>query len=425
MKYFLSATLMLSFFVQSVAQEIDNIYSDYEMKDGSIYTGYISRQSFIDKTVTLTAVSAMRVMDKADVSINSTLSMTPISALEEKMQNWLKKHPNFVPNYNSKSTVPIVKIEDLRKQHIYHDALLIQRGAKVKFLTCDNEIINIPTDDIVKLTKPARHAGVMSGVIERFSTKVYEEDIKGQVVCQDMRDGTINILDDLGYTFSIKSSDVTSRSEILIDPELPYTEQCPFIETVHTKDATYCGFISKQVFGTKFMPGYLHVQTDLNQVERVEYPNIREITRRLNEEYKPIVIPEISDDDYYVCDSLANPCTLSKIPGNEDGIYYVSENKDSSKSHLIISVDNVKDGVKVQLKSSPKNKNIIFVPLKKSIEKKNVTKYSFTLQREIFAKDRPTTKHGIDTFVYEVDPVPGNYVLFRKDIREAVWIEIR
>ncbi len=426
MKCLISTTLLLSFCIQSIAQETDYIYSDYEMKDGSVYTGYISRQSFTDKSVTLSTVSALKVMDESDVSIDPTLSITPISALEDEMRNWLKKHSNILPDSSSKSTVPITVVEDRKNQHTYRNALLVQRGEKVKFITCENVDVDVKADDIVKLTKTVRPAGIFSGVNERFSTKRYEDDLNGQVVCQDMTNGTIYILGDKGYQFNIKNSDIISRSEILIDSELPYNEQCPFIETVHTKDGTYCGFISKQVFGTKDIPGYLLVQTALNQVDRVEYSDITEIRRRPNEQYKPVILPVIAEDEYYVCDTIAYPCNLSKINGKEVE-YCVNENKDSTKTHIILDKNSVLNGLKVQIKSNPNNKNIILVPLKsvdKYLVKKYNSKYSFNLNDEIFARES-YTKHGIDTYIYKIEPSIGHFVIFRKDMLQAVWIEIK
>lgn len=426
MRCLVSTILFLSLCIQGVAQGTDYIYSDYEMKDGSVYTGYISRQSFTDKSVTLSTVSALKVMDETDVSVDPTLSLTPISALEDEMRNWLKKHPCILPDYSSRSIVPIAVIEDRKSQHTYRNALLVQRGEKVKFITCENENVDVNADDIVKLTRAVRPAGIFSGVNERFSTKRYEDDINGQVVRQDMEKGTIYILGDNGYQFNIRISDILSRSEILVDSELPYNEQCPFIETVHTKDGTYCGFISKQVFGTKDAPGYLLVQTALNQVDRVEYSDITEIHRSPNEQYNPVILPDIAEDEYYVCDTIAYPCSLSKINGNEVE-YCVNENNDSTKTHIIVDKNSVLNGLKIQIKSNPNNKNIILLPLnsvKNNLIKKYNSNYSFNLNDEIFARES-YTKHGIDTYIYNVEPSIGHFVLFRKDMLQAVWIEIK
>jgi hypothetical protein len=429
MKYLVSKILLLSFCIQSVAQEVDYIYSDYEMKDGTIYTGYISSQSFTDKTITLTTISALKVMDEVDAKINSTFSITPISTLDGKMQNWLNSHSYILPDSNNKSTVVLTVIEDRKNQRKYDDVILVQRGEKVKFIACENEKVKVNVNEIVKFTKSARPSRISSGLNECFSTRKYGNDITGQVVCQNMKEGTICILGDEGYQFNIKTADIISRSEILIDPELPYNEQCPFIETVKTKNGSYSGFISKQVFGTKDMPGYLLVQTSLNHVDRVEYADIIEIQRQPNERYKPIILPNISENEYYVCNKFAYPCVLNRIQSKDEDTYYVYENNDSTRTHIVLNINNIKSGVYVQIKTNPLNKNLIFVPLKNVysnsiVSLKYKAKYYFNLDDEIFPK-KCETKHGIDTFVYEIEQKKGHYVLFRKDKHEAVWIEIK
>ena len=398
------------------------------MKDGSVYTGYISRQSFIDKSITVSAVSALMVKDEGDVIIDSILSMTPISALESEMRIWLNKHSYILPDSSSNYKVPIAVIEDKKKQRTYRNALLVQRGEKVKFITCEDENVNVKTNDIVKMTRTVRPAGVLSGLNERFSIKKHEGGITGQVVCQDMINGIIYILGEKGYQFSFNNSDVISRSEILIDSELPYIEQCPFIETVHTKDTTFCGFISKQVFGTKESSGYLLVQTANSQIDSVKYSDITEIHRNLNEQYKSVILPEISDNEYYVCNTIAYPCNLTRVQNKDGDTYYVNENNDSTKMHIILNINSIQSGVKVQIKSDPHNKSIFFVPLKdvespKLIKKINA-EYYFNLNNKIFPKGNET-KHGIDIFTFEIELYKGHYVLFREDKLEAVWIEIR
>ncbi len=267
---------------QSLAQNIDHFYSDYELKDGSVYTGYISHQSFTGKFVTITATSAVIVMDEPDVNIDTILSITPVSLLEKEMCTMLTKRPHIFPN-PSNPTVAVVDIKDCKKQYIYHNAVLLQRGEKVKFLTCENDSISIPTDNIVQVTKLPRPADCSYGVNERIATRRFMSDLEGQIVNQNLENGTIDLLSKNEYLYRIKSSDVISRCGVLIDSTLPYNMQYPFIETVITNDGTYCGNIIRQEYGTKDKPGFLLIQTDNNQAERVNYSDIRDIYRKLND----------------------------------------------------------------------------------------------------------------------------------------------
>ena len=282
MRWLLFSILLFLVLTQNIAQNIDHFYSNYELKDGSVYTGYISHQSLTGKFVTITATSAVIVMNETDVNIDTILSITPVSLLEDEMRTLLTKRPHILPN-PSNPTVAVVDIEDCKKQYIYHNAVLLQRGEKVKFLTCEDDSISIPIDNIVQVTKLPRPADFSYGINERIETKRYVGDIEGQIVNQNLNNGTIDILSKNEYLYRIKSSDIISRSEVPIDSALPYSMQCPFTETVHTNDKTYCGYIIRQVYGTKDQPGLLFIQTDNNQEERINYSDIRDIYRKRND----------------------------------------------------------------------------------------------------------------------------------------------
>ena len=51
MKRLFVTIMLLPALWQATAQNHDYIYSDFEMKDGSIYTGYVSHQSFSEGTI--------------------------------------------------------------------------------------------------------------------------------------------------------------------------------------------------------------------------------------------------------------------------------------------------------------------------------------------------------------------------------------
>lgn len=83
MKRLFVTIMLLPVLWQATAQNHDYIYSDFEMKDGSIYTGYVSHQSFSEGTIKINARVILKNLPSESVSIETCEDNKPRTELSK------------------------------------------------------------------------------------------------------------------------------------------------------------------------------------------------------------------------------------------------------------------------------------------------------------------------------------------------------
>ena len=89
MKRLFVTIMLLPAVWQATAQNHDYIYSDFEMKDGSIYTGYVSHQSFSEGTIKIDARVILKNLPSESVGIETCEDNKPRTELSKSMRTWL------------------------------------------------------------------------------------------------------------------------------------------------------------------------------------------------------------------------------------------------------------------------------------------------------------------------------------------------
>lgn len=424
MKRLLVTFILLPAVLQATAQKLDYIYSDFEMKDGSIYTGYVSHQSFPEGTVKIDAQVIFKNLPSESVSIETCEDKKKRTELSKSMQTWLDARTWLTPIEDS--IVTVAGIKDKISGTTYEDAVILSKGETVKFVAISNKEITAKNSDILATTKMKRPANVLSGTHEVYETNKHEYK-EPLATCKKVN-GTITFTDKDGVQDSIIGKNLLSCKIMLLDSNQPYIEQIPFIETIVTQNNKYQGYITQQVFGQKGKSGYLMIRTGNSTIERVEYGDIKEIIRIENKkDFKPIikkgnVAANNNEYSYILCDTIVAQPLPSKV-SVQNGTCYIQDNINLAHMQVNVSKELVVNGLKLATKEDPRNANLIFAPI--TAEKNFPEKLShFSLNEQMGAKEH-NIGDGTESFVFPMGKVPGYYALYRKDTKEVVVIAIK
>ena len=393
------------------------------MKDGSIYTGYVSHQSFSEGTIKIDARVILKNLPSESVSIETCEDNKPRTELSKSMRTWLDVRTWLIPAKDS--VVTVARIKDKNSGTTYDNAVILSKGETVRFVAISSEEIAAKNSDILATTKMKRPANVLSGTHEVYETNNHE--YKEPLATCKKGNGTITFTDKDGIQDSIIGGNLLSCKIMLLDSNQPYIEQIPFIETIVTQNDKYQGYITQQVFGQKGKSGYLMIRTGNSTIERVEYGDIKEILRIENKkDFKPIMKRNVAatnnEDSYILCDMIVAQPLPSKV-NVQNGTCYIQDNINLPHMRVNVSKELVVNGLKLETKEDPRNVNLIFAPI--TVEKNFPEKLShFSLNEQKGAKEH-SIGNGTEYFVFPMGKVPGYYALYRKDTKEVVVIAIK
>ena len=395
------------------------------MKDGYIYTGYVSHQSFSEGTIKIDARVILKNLPSESVGIETCEDNKPRTELSKSMRTWLDARTWLIPAKDSVVTVAGVK--DKISGTTYENAVILSKGKTVRFVAISNEEIAAKNSDILATTKMKRPANVISGTHEVYETNNHE--YKEPLATCKKGNGTITFTDKDGIQDSIIGGNLLSCKIMLLDSNQPYIEQIPFIETIVTQNDKYQGYITQQVFGQKGKSGYLMIRTGNSTIERVEYGDIKEILRIENKkDFKPIIIKKgnvaatNNEYPYILCDTIIAQPLPSKV-NVQNGTCYIQDNINLPHMRVNVSKELVVNGLKLETREDPRNANLIFAPI--TVEKNFPEKLShFSLNEQKGAKEH-SIGNGTEYFVFPMGKVPGYYALYRKDTKEVVVIAIK
>lgn len=408
---------------QATAQNHDYVYSDYEMENGTIYTGFISCQSFIENTITIDAKVVLKVIPTKEVCIYSEEKGKSISDLDENLRAWLAGHPHLLQAPDSCITIGNIKIEENGMETTYNDAVLLEKEANIKFVAVHREEKTVNSRALLTTTKKKLPDNVLSGVKEICETK---DRSQGQVI-RKQKD-SILVIDNNGKEKIISKDTVAKNRVIFMDNSQPYIEQIPFIETVVTKTGNHEGYIKEQIYATNGKPGYILIQTGNSSIERVEYADIQEIRRAENKDFRPIFEQNTSTkrhieaDQYIICDSITANTLPSKVHV-ENMTCYIEDNINLPYNVVNLSSEQVKNGLKFEFKKNDENFDIILAPvtLKKNFPK---SLSFFSLNNPEIAVEHEN-RDDIETYIFQIDKATDHFAIYNKGTGKVVIINVK
>lgn len=455
------STLSLLTFIATIlpvqAQNDSYIYSDFEMKDGTVFTGYISRQSLVKETIEIKAHAIVKSINKIDAIIDPS---TKVSAgdLEKKTQDWLSSHIYEIPIYgevlqaeksgtithstpsesmNKNMLLETGNVTDIANTPItYKHVILLSKAETVKFLLMKDTLIETKRQDIVAITKKLRPDNTTSGILERYETTSHAHTLEGQVTRKEMR-GEITLVSDSNSIYNFQDADIISYDQVPINSEQPYWEQMPFTETVIAKNGIYEGLIIRVKRGDENKSAFMLIRTGKEgSTNKVSYDDIQEIRRAPNKAFRPVTkwdariekeavqeaMQEVVDGRCILCDTIVAKVLPSKITC-QDATYYIEDDLSIQDMVNDISQSLTAQGLKVETKVDSANQAPILIHLVK--EKNFPQKRShFTLDNQI-ATQKKDIENGNGTFVYGTSLTSGYYVLYWQDTKKALVINIK
>lgn len=216
------------------AQNIDQVY----LNNGSVYEGYISEQVPGDY-IAVKAEMAEICLDTSKVSKVTPVRMY-LSELSESAQTWLKA--------NRPETDPVEMVDVLSGDTLYENAVLLEKGSRLKFIYFPDAECKLPWREIYKTTKTEKGLNASTGIVDVITLK-NGKYIKGYIVEQILGDELkVRTFDNL--LSSVKYSDILCINSEQIGKNKSLWSQIMFLDRVELRNGEIVeGFIASRLMG--------------------------------------------------------------------------------------------------------------------------------------------------------------------------------
>ncbi len=225
------------FCINSTAQNIEQVYTN----GGSVYAGYIATQ-VPGSYIIVNSCSATRTANANDVK-NLEYRSVDVASLTGEMARWADT------NRTGEDTIEVASFD--WKGRKYTDAVVLEKGKKIRFIAFYTDDVKIDWTNIKKIVKSARtfyqHMGIKDIVTLKDGAR-YEGFIVEQVLGKELR---IQTAQHEIHTCDFR--DVMSiRTEVeVMDADLSVWVLIPLLDVVELKDGTEIeGFIQSRIMGS-------------------------------------------------------------------------------------------------------------------------------------------------------------------------------
>lgn len=424
------------------------IFEKVELKDGSIYEGYIMEQ-LPGKTVTVHVEAATILQSANKVSIVRKEDFL-FSQLPEEWKAWAQVNKGYLRSVNGEKhltlwyleqyaelakdntdindndSVASIIVDDFEDENNcipeipqQHLVFVLEKGNNIKYvdLTRENKIINY--SDIKQITRNTRHDDELSGINDLIKTRSGEV-VKGQIVSLEMGNG-IKILTDEGFVQTVSYADIAEQLKEKVNEDQDLYEQSPFLDVVLTEGKKYTGIIVKQNYGTTTIPGYLIIQDKASTDVRIPVKDVVVLQKIVNESYSPLRDLHIEEGEFFF-----NRLKVSPVECVQNKKYKVFVIKDNViDNHDILQIP---DGrLVVETLDTPENKKCILLNVNKRQVGKNESyafDYEDILSNAVPAESVRTIRRKFLRTDYIVSQ-GKNYFLYNPVSMNGYFLEIR
>lgn len=291
MKKILSILTFAGLAIGLSAQNVDQVY----ITNGSVYEGYISEQ-VPGEYISVQAVKSTIVVESAQVS-KIKYTPTEVGLLSEAMRKWVEE------NKPSNTVVDVASLDV--SGHRYSEAIMLESGSGIKFITFENAEYKVAWKDIVKTTK--NEAGIID-VVTLHNGKYIKGRIVEQVLGSEMK---IKTEDEAIHV--VKNSEILCINSEQLDKNRSLWSQLHFLDLVELKNGeSYEGFIASRLFGK-----YVAIATRDNGVEKyVQLSDIAKYVKKMNPDYEEVCEKTVEEEVKEETKPEPEQKTMDEIIGN-------------------------------------------------------------------------------------------------------------
>ncbi len=201
------------------------------LKDGTVFTGFISRQDILSRSGEVTYCAVQRTVAIEEV-LSRKAEQRELDDLSDAWKEWAVRN-------NKWETVRDRKVLSLtvltRRGDVARDCYILMSGTKnITFYSISDGVESIAIDQIASVRSPERPATLLTDVNDVVQTEsvtysgIITEQVPGvSVTIWDASDGTHHSLD---------FKEIRSIGKSAFNPDYPIWEQTPFVERLILKD---------------------------------------------------------------------------------------------------------------------------------------------------------------------------------------------
>ena len=377
------------------------------LKDGSVLSGYIQRQS--DGKLTFRSDEATISMDSKDAVISNEKNYL-LSTLDKSWQAWAELNDTYEGTGDSR-TLALADVSGKTKS--VSRVRIMERGAVVKYLEMTPNTYTVAWKDVEAITGEKRDRTALSGINRIYLLKSGME-FEGQYAEENDSMLTLWLANGVRQSFPI--NDVVKYTFRPINPNQDIFEQSELLDVVRSKNGGETkGIIIEQNYTSeKDSENYFLVQQESGAIQSIKVADIAEIRKEENPKYDPqfdilldkgqvvinrqevdvIGVKEAPDHDQLLLDSISRKVVLP---------YDVTNNTKVTVEYRSPAGLNVESYKLVKLTETPAKK------------KKDKPTYSFTYRDLVNAVYRPTRMETSVNHTTKCEYVVGGkgyYVLY-------------
>lgn len=233
-KYASSCLVVFALGAASVsAQNIEQVY----LKNGSVYEGYIAEQ-VPGRQLSVCAEKATIYLDEADIAGITSVNKA-VTELPSGLREWM------LERYDSTQMVELATVS-LKEYRTLREAVVLEKGSRLKLLSCPKEIFTLEWADVQKTTKTINPDDAERGIRDvvtlhdgrRFVGQVVEQ-VVGSELSVRLKDGSVRV---------VRLKDVMGIASEPIDEAVSLWEQVPLLDRIEVEDeGSVEGFIVSRI----------------------------------------------------------------------------------------------------------------------------------------------------------------------------------
>lgn len=262
------------------------------MKDGTEYTGYISRQNYADGTGEITYSRITRSIAIEDILSRQT-DNREVEKLSPEWLAWAREN-NKLENLRDVSYLPLTILAV--KGDITRDYYVLLSGSReVRCFSISEGKAQIAMGDIEYVRKPERDNTLLTDINDVVQT---ETSTYTGVIREQQPGARITIWNNADRTlYAIDYAEIRSVGKSAFNPDYPIWEQAACLEKLHFKAgwSTEPGLIMENGFGADINLLFAVPAGKGSELRQYKYEDIASVEKMPNPGYAPrydIILPE-------------------------------------------------------------------------------------------------------------------------------------
>lgn len=413
--------LMIALLAFSVVASKAQVVQTMNLKNGSVLYGYTRSQKPGSNCV-FASERAVIVMDGKTVKEIIPRKVS-YKSLSDEWKHWAEENEVLYGLGESREMTMSTIVDD--KGRTISDVFILEKGQAVKYVEFTKHDCPLEWSDIVSIEYVKRSNTLLSGI--NRSLTVVEGNMSRTVIGQCLKEipgKTAYLLEEDGVVESFDINSVVKDNSIKNNPNQTIFEQSPLLDEIQMKNGTvYKGIVTERNYENNmdyFIITSLNAGAEYTTSLKIE--DVAEFRKLPNPDYKPVYDILLRPGDLVV---NRNEVEIVKLQEEDDNFYISPDRKR-------LTLKRKGSSMNLEVESNFKNnrdvQNYMLIKTRKvTNDKKKKEYYEFSyidmIKASIPSVEIVTSMNNTTKMIYHIN-VPALYVLFNKETKESVLINI-